>query len=210
MKSSRVGPKTITASLLSRDGSSKKKKGKGKSISSSTELAIQVPSRLPVAERRAIKAHFGEASTKIISMLELSDHDNALSMLKKKLLQSAISLLPLAEQMVSNTEGSKGTYQYVTLVSQIRELIGDLEAQRDRKFIAQNLIAEVIRPAFMDLAQFMIEDHHEFRKNMERFVKPSSVSDFNLAFAGLAKGLAQKTQTRYVELASSVITHLNT
>lgn len=210
MKSSRVGPKKITSSLLSREGKTKKTKGKNKSISSSTELAIQVAPRLPAAERRAIKAHFGDASTKIISMLELQDHDNALAMLKKKLLQSAISLLPLAESMVENTEGTKGTYQYVTLVSQIRELIGDLEAQRDRKFIAQNLIAEVIRPAFMDLAQFMIDDHHEFRKRMERFIKPSHISDFNLAFADLAKGLAEKTQQRYVSLATSVVSHLNT
>ena len=105
----------------------------------------------------------------------------------------------MAEQAIINSETGKGTYQFVTLISQIRELIADIQADQDRKYIAQRILETIIRPMFMDIAQAIITDHHEFRKSMESMVMPKHTASFNQELQTLAKGLAAKMNTQYKE-----------
>lgn len=159
---------------------------------------------LPPPKKADIRSYFGKQAPTILNMLEMNNTDGAMTLLKKRLLQTTISLVPYAESMVRHSESQRGIYQYTTLVSQVREIIADIQADQDRSYIAQQLIDTVLRPAFMELAQVIIADHYEFRRSMEKDVLPERTQQFNNKLQSLAKGLAQKMQNVYKDVEAQI------
>jgi hypothetical protein len=164
----------------------------------------------PKAVERTISENFGEAAPQIVQMLEMNDNDGAIVILQKRLLQSSIAMLVHAEKLMTNTEGAKGTYQYATLVSQIRELITDIQAARDRSFIANQIIQSIIQPAFIDVAEMIMNDHSMFRKDLldDNLVAEKHVARFNSSIRTLAQGLAQKMQRTYRDVEMKLMQQL--
>lgn len=193
----------------------KKALGKLEKSVSSRELTVVVdgrgdPSNLKKKEKKAIKGYFGSAAPAIMDMLEEGNNDGGITALKKSLLLTVIRVLPSAEKTMVDSESGKGTYQFVTLISQIRELVGDIEADRDRAYIAQSLLETIIRPAFMDMAQELMTKHHEFRKATEDYVKPAEAQAFSRALMSLAKDLAGGMTTTYKDVATKLVEALKT
>jgi hypothetical protein len=178
----------------------KKKKKKLSEKKIGTALAIIDGANLPKVKKKDLTSYFGKHTPVILEMIEMNDNDGGLTLLQKKLLQTTVSLVPYAEKMVRNTESQRGIYQYTALVNQVREIITDIKANEDRRYIAQALIESVIRPAFMEIAQHIITDHHEFRKTTERFVKPEHTQTVSAALQALAKELAQKMMLVYKDV----------
>ncbi len=150
--------------------------------------------------RVAIEADFGKHASTVIKMLEMDRTDGALTLLKKKLLQTSVGLLPFAERTVRESKSARGVYQFSTLVSQIREIIGDIEADRDRELLLQVIDERVIKPIMMDMAHHIVTKHFEFRKELELSVRPDAVQDFNKRLQNLAKELANEMQNQYLKI----------
>lgn len=167
----------------------------------------------PREATRAIKATFGESAEKINALLEMNDNDGALVLLQKRMLQSSVSMLIYAEKALVSSEGAKGTYQYATLISQIRELITDIQAAKDRKFIADALIVNAVQPCFMNIAEMMINQHQGFRKEVGKderdLIRDSGQQEFNAALRDLAKDLARKIHAEYNVLEVKIREQLN-
>lgn len=168
--------------VKSSEGKTKKKKG-----------SLVLPKKVKVQ----IEADFGKHAPRLIEMLEMDRTDGALTLLKKKLLQTSVGLLPHAERTVRESQSARGVYQFSTLVSQIREIMSDIEADRDRDLLMKVLDDQVIKPSFMDAAQQVVIRHHEFRKAIERHVRDESVQDVNIALKKLAQALARDMQEEY-------------
>jgi hypothetical protein len=150
---------------------------------------------------KAIEASFGSHSQAIINMLEMNNNDGGITLLKKRLLQMTINVLPAAEQQLVETNAQKGVYQFATLVSQIRELITDIKADEDRKYIAQSIAEQILKPAFMGLAQDIINDHHDFRRTVEDYIKTEHTKDHSTELRELAKTLANKMSQAYKDVS---------
>lgn len=148
-------------------------------------------------DRESLSSYFGEHSNKIMELIEMNDSDGAMTLLKKKLLQTTVDILPFAEDVLRGSGTSRGTYQFVTLVSQIRELMADIQADSDRKFIARSISDNIIRPAFMDVAQTMITEHHMFRSQAADLLEPENTKKFNDMTKDLAQLLARKMNEVY-------------
>lgn len=174
------------------DRKSKKIKTKVKKKSGALVLSPKV--------RVQIEADFGKHAPKLIEMLEMDRTDGALTLLKKRLLQTSVGLLPFAEQTVRESKSARGVYQFSTLISQIREIMGDIEADRDRDLLLTVIDERVIKPTFMDMAHEIVMKHFEFRKNLEQAVKPDEVQRFNLQFKRLARELATDMQANYFKI----------
>ena len=164
--------------------------------------------RLSSRQTNNLMAHFGSNADTIIEMLEANNNDGALTLLKKKLLMTVIDVLPDAEAIIRETKGGKGTYQFVTLISQIRELITDIQSDQDRKHIARNLCEDVIRPSFMDIAQNMITQHHSFKKEMEGKIKPDQLQNFGKELQELARNMAKDMTAKYLEVEQKIFNAL--
>ncbi len=154
--------------------------------------------------QQAIESNFGKHSQTIINMLEMNNNDGGITLLKKRLLQMTVNVLPAAEQQLVETGAQKGVYQFATLVSQIRELITDIKADEDRKYIAQSIAETILKPAFMGLAQDIINDHHDFRRATETYVKTEHVSKHSEELRNLAKDLANKMTVSYREVSQKI------
>jgi len=154
--------------------------------------------------QKAIKASFGKHSHAIIQMLEMNNNDGGITLLKKRLLQMTVNVLPSAEQQLVETGAQKGVYQFATLVSQIRELITDIQADNDKKYIAQTIAETILKPAFMGLAQDIINDHHDFRRATETYVKTQHSSAHNTELRELAKTLANKMTLSYRDVSAKI------
>lgn len=174
-----------------------------------TQLAV-IGDVKPKAVQRAITENFGEAAPQIVQMLEMNDNDGAIIVLQKRLLQSSIAMLVHAEKLMTDTQGAKGTYQYATLVSQIRELITDIQAARDRSFIANQIMQSIIQPAFIDMAEMVMNDHSGFRKELldDGLIAEKYVAQFNTSLRRLAQGMAQKMQVKYRDVEMKLMQSL--
>lgn len=190
-------------------GKGDKKKLAKMSATLQNQLAV-IGEVKPRAVERAIAENFGEAAPQIVQMLEMNDNDGAIIVLQKRLLQSSIAMLVHAEKLMTSSEGAKGTYQYATLVSQIRELITDIQAARDRSFIANQIIQSIIQPAFIDMAEMIMNDHSGFRKDLldDDIVGEKHVARFNSSMRTLAQGLAQKMQRKYRDVEMKLMQQL--
>jgi hypothetical protein len=194
-----------------RDYEAEKKglKRKETKLSKSRDLVVSVGAgNLSTKERKALErqaeSYFGANSVKIMDMLENGDADSGITVLKKTLLMTIIRVLPMAEDILTNSGTAKGTYQFVTLISQMRELMADIQADKDKQFLAQSIAEQIIRPAFMNMAQEMMMQHHTFRKKGDLFVVPSKNSYFSEQLLELGKNLAAMMQTEYKEVSTKI------
>lgn len=169
---------------------------KSKKVKESTSRALVVPKKVRVQ----LEADFGKHAGKLIDMLEMDHTDGALTLLKKRLLQTSVGLLPFAEATVRESKSARGVYQYSTLVSQIREIMGDIESDRDRDLLLNVIDERVIKPAFMDMAHEIVMKHFEFKKGMEQSIRSEEVQRFNLQFKRLATDLAKDMQVHYYKI----------
>ena len=184
-------------------------KKKEKKLSKSRELIVSVgvgnlsPKEQRQLEKQA-KSYFGSNSSKITEMLENGDADSGITVLKKTLLLTIIRVLPMAEEILNSTGTAKGTYQFVTLISQMRELMADIQQDKDKQFLAQTINEQIIRPAFMNIAQEMLTQHHEFRKKGDLFIQTSKSGYFNEQLMNLGKGLASKMNDEYKDVSAKM------
>jgi hypothetical protein len=155
-----------------------------------------------------VEANFGKQSHKIIEMLEMEDADGAITLLKKRLLQTTIDLIPLAEQNIRDTDGAKGVYQFSTLVNQAREIMVDIQADYDKMLLAQIIEEKVIRPVFMDIAQELITEHHDFKKRVADMIHPADTQAFSTELKDLATLLARKMTSKFMEVRLGLQTSL--
>lgn len=115
----------------------------------------EVTERLRLEKERP--STFAYSLDTIKGSLEDNDFQEASLRAKKALLQTTIELLPLAERQLRATDASKGIYQYNALATQVRELLADLDGERDLSLMVQQILDESLRPLFTMLSQMIIQ-----------------------------------------------------
>lgn len=158
--------------------------------------------------KKKIKTYFGDNSDKILAMLESSNQDGALTLLKKNLLATVINALPHAEQILIESGTSKGTYQFATLISTIRELIADIQADQDKKFVSDAMLNNVIKPAYVDIAQSIVSKHFEFLSTSKEFIVTKHKKEFSAELRKLATDLAGDLKVSYKDVSAKITEQL--
>lgn len=181
---------------------------KKKSLESKSTALVVASEGLPKVKKSELKSFFGKQAPEILRALEMNDNDGALTLIKKRLLQTTVRLIPYAENIVQSSQSQKGIYQFTSLVNQIRELMTDIQADQDRRYIAQSLVREVLQPAFMEMAQTIITDHHAFRKASEDMLDPKYTQKFSADLQKLAKDFAGKMMEVYKDVERKTYEHL--
>lgn len=181
---------------------------KKKSLESKSTALVVAAEGLPKIKKSELKSFFGKQAPEIIRALEMNDNDGALTLIKKRLLQTTVRLVPYAENIVQSSQSQKGIYQFTSLVNQIRELMTDIQADQDRRYIAQSLLQEILQPAFMEMAQTIITDHHAFRKSSEDMLNPKYTQKYSEALQALAKDFAKKMMDVYKDVERKTYEHL--
>lgn len=180
-------------------------------VSKQIMIADQSPSGLVSPEaKKALESRFGSKSDLIVDLIETDNTDGATTLIFKTLLQSLVEVLPITEHAVRVSSGSRGVYQFNQVVSQMRELLADIQSVRDRGMLGNSVVERHVRPAFMDIAvqivqsMTLIEESARTRMSREDFksFRDTVVQDAK-------KSLANYIQRQYAEVAEAVITSLS-
>ena len=215
-------PKKKKKKVIEEDEPIKKKKKKKKTLSENTDLAVyEEPKRKKISKLKNVKAMrsiVGDSAEEISQLLEVGETDGAVSMMYKRMLQALMDLLPYAERQVRKTKAAKGVYQVNALISNIRELMVDIQAAQDRGRIAEDLDQRILQPAFREMATQFIRDYDALDTDLRRIFKvsielkrPATTNDLEEAkkiIVGARDRLANSMQLQYKAIQGGLIQSL--
>lgn len=124
-----------------------------------TELAIVKPAKMSKLQGKALKTMFGQNSEKILQLLETDETDSAVALIYKKLLQSIVDIIPMAELAIIESKGTRGIYQFNQILSSARELMCDIQSAQDRGLLGVSLMEQTVKPTFGDIAQDIVQEY---------------------------------------------------
>jgi hypothetical protein len=158
------------------------------------------------ADTKMVRSLFGHNSDAVLDLIENDDKDGAISMTYRLVFKMLIGMLPKAEHMVERTGTQRGIYAMTNLVNQVREVMADIQALRDRGTMGQSVVDRAIRPAFSDIAMQIVESN----ARMQRVVEAEDLSDsarrvLRDAIADNQRQLAHYLTEQYKGISSAVI-----
>lgn len=100
---------------------------------------------------------FGKSVPTIRQYLKGRDYGNAAITAKGALLATLVELIPVAESAVRENKAQRGIYQFNSLASQMRELLIDLDGERDLEGLITSIINEALDPQLRTFAQMLVQ-----------------------------------------------------
>lgn len=114
-----------------------------------------------------VPSSFGRYAHSVKNLINDQDLGTANKLINLALLQSLLDLIPIAEQKVRSSSADQGIYQYNALISQMRELMVDIQADRDLDTVVYSILHDGFESPFRTFTQMMIK----FNTNLKRELK---------------------------------------
>lgn len=176
--------------------------------------AVAVPSRLPGNSSkdrvRGIVTMFGQRADVILSLLEHDDRtDGALTLIQRTLLQTMVDILPVIERGVRRSHGHKGVIPLNQTVSQIRELVTDIQSLRDRGHLGASIVERVLRPAFLDIGVQIALAFNNLEGSAKNKMSKEDGAAFIEELTSTKMAIAQYMTQQYEEVKSGVSSSLS-
>ena len=153
---------------------------------------------------RRLNSMFGQRADSIIDLLETSDTDGAASLTTRTLVQTLVDILPVAERAVRRSKGQRGVMGLNQIISQIRELLHDLQAYKDRDQVGQTIVDRFIRPSFLDMAMqitnLMVELDNQAKNKMSK----DDYARYHATADQMRASLADFMRRQYEEVSKGV------
>lgn len=192
--------------ILRLDVSPDLKKKKKKKKLEIAEVKLKKISKLSTqAETKSI---IGQNAEQIHQLLENKDNEAAIPLIYRKMLQSLVDLLPLAERQVRKTKGARGVYQVNTLISSVRELLVDVQASQDRGMLGQNLVEQVVKPSFGDLAQLIVTEYAAISADAKLNMTDKQYGRFRTELLASRARVAESMTARFRDIKDQTIQYL--
>lgn len=176
-----------------------------------TELALTEDDEPKVSKNKTkmmLKTQFGKGAEKILRLLEQDDTDPAIALLYKRLLMSVVDVLPMAEMGIRKSKGTRGTYQFVQLISSIRELMVDIQSAQDRGMMGEMLVRSVVQPAFGDLAQDTVQEFAMIAADAKGTMTQEEYEKFAPLLREARARLANRMTAHYRTMQDGIISYL--
>jgi hypothetical protein len=122
----------------------------------SGEVAPRKISKLKNVKK--MRSIVGDSSEQISQLLESNETDQAVSLMYKRMLQTLLDLLSYSEQYVRKTKAAKGVYQVNALISNIRELMTDIQSAQDRGMLGDAMIERILQPSFREIGSQFVQE----------------------------------------------------
>lgn len=177
-----------------------------------TELSlVKVSNNVPVVIPEAIKAidsRFGMQSDTIVEMISMGNSDGASSLIIKALIQSVCEVLPMAEHNIRASNSTKGIYGFNTLVSTVRELLGDLQVLKDKANLGQSIVDRTIRPSYMDIASQLVTSLTLVQESAKARMSKEDFKEFRATVEQSKKGMSDYMMAQYRDVSEQVVKSL--
>jgi hypothetical protein len=179
-----------------------------------TELAlVSVNGNKPVAIKdpevvMALNSRFGTQADTIVEMISMGNADGASSLIIKALIQSVCEVLPMAEHHIRESKSTKGIYGFNTLVSTVRELLGDLQVLKDKANLGQSIVDRTIRPSYMDIASQLVTSMTLVQESAKGRMDKEDFKEFRVTVEQAKKGMADYMMAQYRDVSEQVVKSL--
>jgi hypothetical protein len=148
---------------------------------------------------------FGERAVEIMGLIEADNRDGATTMIYKELMKMMVDIIPIVEKGVRATKGFRGVRSLNEMISQVREMIADMQAVQDKGMLGQTLIARFVRPAFLDIAMQMIQTNERTLNDILPFVPESHRVQIRSQVKASEKELARFIEAQYKSIAENIV-----
>ena len=173
---------------------------------------IAEPAQLPGVKPgrvRALKTMFGQRADTILSLLEDDQStDGALTLIHRSLLQTMVDVLPVIERAVRKSHGRRGVIPMNQTVSQIRELVSDIKALRDRGHLGATIIERILRPSFLDIGVQLALGFNQIELTAKSRMLPEEYTGFLETLTETKRSLAIYIQQQYADVKEGVAASL--
>lgn len=175
-------------------------------------LALPAPTAIGLDEStyKALQSMFGERSSSIIELLDTDNSDGALSLIMKTLLKTLVDVLPVIENHVRKSGGTKGVYQFTQVTSQLRETCAEIQAYRDRANLGTKVVDRYVRPSFLDIAVQVTSTWVELESQARSKMTPEDFAVYcSDTLLPMKRGIAEYLRKQYEDISASVVQALN-
>ena len=147
---------------------------------------------------------FGYKIGHIRAHLKNQDYQSASLTTKEALLATLIELVPLAESSLRKSGASKGIYQFNSLIGQVRELLVDLDGERDLNQLVMSIMEGGVRPAFLVLTQMIIQFNNGLKRQLRAELSAEDFKTANALLDEQVRELSTYVQSMYGEILRRV------
>lgn len=168
-----------------------------------TPLAVKDPHVVEVLNSR-----FGTQADTIVEMISMGNADGASSLIIKALIQSVCEVLPMAEHNIRESKSTKGIYGFNTLISTVRELLGDLQVLKDKANLGQSIVDRTIRPSYMDIAAQLVTSMTLIQESAKARMDKEDFKEFRGTVEQAKKGMADYMMAQYNDVSEQVVKSL--
>ena len=173
-----------------------------------TELALIDTKANTSVALEVLNTRFGKQSQTIVDLIDMGNSDGASSLIVKALLQSLVEVLPMAEHNIRETRATKGIYGFNTLVTSMRELLGDLQSLKDRANLGQSIVDKTVRPSYMDIAVQVVSGFTLLQDSAKARMDASDFKEFRRDLESTKKGLSDYLMAQYRDVSEQVVKSL--
>lgn len=172
-------------------------------------LANDLPEVSDGSMERSIRSRFGPKADTVMEMLEMNDTDGAITLLARSILQTMVGLLPVVEEGVRASKGTRGVYQLNQTVGTVRELMIDIRALQDKGNLGASIVDRTLRPSYADLAVQITLAFTQLVEAAKSRMSPEDLVSFRQMAESTKMALAQFMNTQYLEVREQVATALS-
>lgn len=181
-----------------------------------SEIAVIVkPKFTPVAIKRISKLNqagmhsiVGDNAESIQQLLEKGENDSAVSLIYKSMVSALVDLIPIAENVVRESNGAKGVYQINSLISSIRELLTDIQSAQDRGLLGEMLVARIIKPEILDVGMLIAKEYAMLSDDCKQYLGKDEHAKLNIDLKLSRTRVADKLMSSFRSIEKSTIDYL--
>lgn len=173
-------------------------------------LQSDLPHKLSRTDTKGMTSIVGEHAEQIHQRLEGGDVDGATDMIRVRMLQAMVDVIPFIENNIRQSGGKTGSYHLKSLYECIASILSEMQAMKDRDAIAMNYVANVLQPFATQIANNIIIELNNITTDLRPFVKDTAKQELNKALNDARTRMGQTLQGQYSELKTTTLQYLQT
>lgn len=187
----------------------KLKKNKSKLKDAQALLAdIASKSKLSRTDMKDKVSIVGEHAESIHRLLEDDDVDGASSLIRKRMLQAMIDVIPFIEDNIRSSNGKTGSYHLKSLYECIHSILGEMQALKDRDAIARNFIVDILQPHSAGIANILIQELNNIMTDLRPLVRDDAKQELNQSLNAARSRMGAALSSQYTELRNVTLQFL--
>ncbi len=184
-------------------------KTSGKLTKAQARNLVALPDGVSDDTVKALRSRFGKRADAIIDMLDQGETDGAITTVQRTLLQTLVDVIPITEHAVRASNGRYGVYQFNQTISQVRELLNDLQATRDKGLLGQSIVDRCVRPSFLDIAGQIVLAFTTLNEAAAARMDAADAREFRAQSETMKKNLADYLMAQYHSVSDAVVSSLS-